>query len=359
MPIFPVISAEDLVQSGDKTRIDGSKSFASGASKETAVLIRPSADEAFYATDNGTLDWIYDHSGPDDPMPVTATVRATSTVTVDDSNDKIEFRLSANPNTILVATIAHGDYSSYLALFTAIADALSAATATPYPSLDWEVLVDVDVVQIHLSGMDVDSGDTLTLLVTGGDLPGASMLPLLGFEADLATTIAPLATEVMPEGTVVPGALFKDLSKVLNIVTAVTDNLFSDDDRLRKHEWDILKFVPDGRASFLDVHRRAQQLIMAWMDTQGFLNDFEEPFRVQDIKNPEDFREWATMMVLRLIFEGLHNAKDDVFQQKAEHYQALEDFFRNRANVRIDLNKDGTVDVTERLDTRSCVVVRR
>ena len=52
-------------------------------------------------------------------------------------------------------------------------------------------------------------------------------------------------------------------------------------------------------------------------------------------------------MALRLIFEGVQNATDDIFGEKAEKYQGLEEFYRNRLVLRLDLNKDGQTDVSE------------
>ncbi len=149
------------------------------------------------------------------------------------------------------------------------------------------------------------------------------------------------------------------IERDVQIVSATKDKLFSCDDDLRTHESDILKYVPDGRATFLDVHRRAQKLILDWLDTQGFCDFNGDKFTLDSITKPEEFSEWSTMMALRLIFEGVSNAVDDVFAQKAKRYQKQEDFYRNRAVVRLDLNSDGQTDVTEKLDIRSCVVVRR
>lgn len=150
------------------------------------------------------------------------------------------------------------------------------------------------------------------------------------------------------------------VTKTLHLVEEDTDNLFSSDDRLRKHEADIMKYLPDGRSTFKDVHRRAQQLILAWLDTQGFIDNLGAKLTLDDFTDTEEVQEWATMMALRLIFESVHNAEDDVFEKKAKKYEGLEQFYRNRATIRIDLNADGVADaITERLDTRSCRVVRR
>lgn len=719
MPIFPVLQTEELVQSGDKTRLDATQCFASGASELSTVSIRPSADDIFYnVSEDKYLDWVYDHSGgDDDPEEVVATVRACLRTVIDETNDKLDFTLSADPNTVITATVAHATYDDHVSLFAAVAAALNAATAEDYPDLIWSVEVDGGLTFITVDGLDVVSGDTVSFLPETGPNLLTSVLPLLGFEEDQSQTrllipnpgqvfsqsfasdvgfvynaalaefvgglvrqkdqrpangvagatytssknlnwitsgslvatdigapvlaggklqclgggnngvrydnanlgasgnvgamrirytpnysgtpaanmtifeFAPtsgnndrmvlfhsvsggtlrltaytsvgtvkhsavvfgvawvpvagteyelelnwdtvagvvrlfvngalqgampvssyargtdatrlyigagtvypttdasfndallfstvqhtgayvagytvpeavyLATnvnlpnfaytgvgtvlavesssvtesgtprytvgglywngaawvasngtyaqantsadiianlpsinvsgattipvkvlftdsnalssvdeisvtvtgqifdnEAVLEGDEEPADLHREVSKTIRIVTAETDNLFSTDANLVKHEWNILKFLPEGRASYKNVHREAQSLILAWLDTHGFVDDAGHKFTVEDIQNPEDLEKWATFMALRLIFESIHNAEDDVFETKSKKYHGLEEFYRNRANMRIDLNADGITDDFETLDTRSCRVVRR
>lgn len=146
---------------------------------------------------------------------------------------------------------------------------------------------------------------------------------------------------------------------VINVVTEDTDHLFSDDDMLRKHESNIMKYLADGRSSFKDVHRRSQTLILAWLDTQGFIDDIGDKITLDRLVNTSEVSEWSTMMTLRLIFEDIRNAVDDVFAAKVKKYEGLEAFYRNRAVLRIDLNDDGVAENTEGLDIRSCRVIRR
>lgn len=244
MPLFPVLDLESLVQENDKTRLDGSKSYASGTTPITKLEIQPSTDEVFYdvTETNGCLDWQFAY--PTDE-------------------------------------------------------------GTPAAGVDFLV----------------------TLRVTTGEGE---------------------ATET------------KEVTKPIKVITATTDMLFSTDDRLRKHETDIMRFVPEGRATFKDVHRRAQGLIMAWLDTEGYIDNYFDKLTIARLKDLEEVSEWATMMTLRLIFEGISNAPDDVYRLKARKYEGLEAFYRGRANLKVDVNKDGQLDViNERLDIRTARAVRR
>ena len=63
-------------------------------------------------------------------------------------------------------------------------------------------------------------------------------------------------------------------------------------------------------------------------------------------------------MTLRLIFEGLSNALDDIFHEKALRYMEMESKARNRAALRLDRDNDGETDVIK-TDLRSVGLYRR
>lgn len=149
------------------------------------------------------------------------------------------------------------------------------------------------------------------------------------------------------------------LSGTFTLLSATADNLFSSDDQLRKHEPDILKYLPDARSSYKDIHRRAQSLILAWLDTQGYIDTSGNKYTAASVLDITEVSDWSVMMTLRLIFEGVQNAVDDVFSVKAEKYLKLEEFYRNRAILRIDTNSDGILDQGEYVDVHSGFVVRR
>ena len=54
------------------------------------------------------------------------------------------------------------------------------------------------------------------------------------------------------------------------------------------------------------------------------------------------------MLVLSLIFEGISNATDDVFDKKAKKYSSKAIEARNKF-LTIDLNADGKLDLDESL----------
>jgi len=146
---------------------------------------------------------------------------------------------------------------------------------------------------------------------------------------------------------------------LINCYSADGDRLFCTDNDLVAHEPDIMKWVPDGRSSFKNVYRRAQKLIIAWLDEKGYVNVFGNKFNKNDVIDLEEVRQWATFMSLRLIFQGMSNAIDDVFDRKSKLYELDEQAARQRTILRIDTNKDGIANEVEGISISSGSLFRR
>lgn len=151
----------------------------------------------------------------------------------------------------------------------------------------------------------------------------------------------------------------QSFSKNIEVVTETTEKLFSFDSDLRMHEPDILKWIPDGKADFRFVHRRVQDRILGWLDEKRYWGTNGERLTVSEVLDIEEFRQWATYMALKLIFEGISNAVDDVFAQKAKKYETLEASARNRGTLRLDKNRDGELTQGERQDVWTHRLIRR
>ena len=143
------------------------------------------------------------------------------------------------------------------------------------------------------------------------------------------------------------------------MVTEADEKLFSKDSDIRHHEPDILKWIPEGKADFRFVHRRAQDRIINWLDEKRYWGTDGEKLTIDQIIDLEEFREWSTFMVLRLIFEGISNATDDIFAQKSQRYNTLEVSARNRGTLRLDRNRDGELTAGERQDVWTHRLIRR
>lgn len=149
------------------------------------------------------------------------------------------------------------------------------------------------------------------------------------------------------------------VTKTVEAVSETSDYLFSDDQTLATHEPDILKWVKAGRNTFKDIHRAVQTEIMDYIDEKGFVKTDGSKYEKEDLIDREEVRQWSKFMALRIIFEGIQNAENDVFQKKAEYYCEKEIAHRNRAILRIDVDGDGAVDEQEGLSISSGSLYRR
>ena len=148
------------------------------------------------------------------------------------------------------------------------------------------------------------------------------------------------------------------LSKTLNVLSLADDRLFSSDSELLPYEPDILNYVRAGRNSYLDVHRAAQDRIIKWLDEHRIWDVEGNRLDKNDIIDLEEVNDWSKFMTLKFIFEGLSNATDDIFHEKALRYKQMEIEARNRAAFRLDRDNDGTEEEYKQ-DNRSSFMVRR
>lgn len=148
-------------------------------------------------------------------------------------------------------------------------------------------------------------------------------------------------------------------TKTISIVTASDDKLFSSDQNLVELEPDILKYVPRGRSSFLNVHRASQKKIMDWLNESGVVDTSGAKLTKDDVVDVDEVRAWSRDLTLSLIFKGLQNAVDDVFADKAKYYESQAGNRQNRAKLRLDLNNDGSLSLADSVNMNSRELIRQ
>jgi len=126
----------------------------------------------------------------------------------------------------------------------------------------------------------------------------------------------------------------------IELKTAEEDCLFSNDQDLVEHEHDILEWLPDGRSSFIYIHRRAKERIFKWLEERGFKDCNGEAFTKEDVFDREEFREWSRFLALRLIFGFISNSNGDIYEEKYKDYCRREAESRTRM-YSLDMNGDG------------------
>lgn len=145
----------------------------------------------------------------------------------------------------------------------------------------------------------------------------------------------------------------------LEVLSVADDNLFSTDQDIVALEHDIMKWVPAGRASFKNMHRKAQRLILAWLDENGHTDTSGNRLTKEAIVDKEEVRNWSAALTLQLIYQTMSNAIDDVFMQKSKTYESLAITHRKRLILRLDLTGDGEIDTSEGIRVKSVSLVRR
>lgn len=135
----------------------------------------------------------------------------------------------------------------------------------------------------------------------------------------------------------------------IKVYSELGDHLFSSDQDLIDEESDIMKWVPKGKNTFKNVHRRAQEKILEYLDRHGFTDIFENKYTKWAIKDFSEVNEWSRYMTLRMIFEDISNAPADVFKAKRTVYESEEIQARQRAILRLDTDNDGEADPWEGL----------
>lgn len=156
---------------------------------------------------------------------------------------------------------------------------------------------------------------------------------------------------------------FVDLSVVtkdlaISCIDEATDGLYSNDDDLKIHENDIKEFLKQGKTSFKNFHRRAQTLILDELDRKGFRLQDGSKITKAEILDKSEVKEWSTYLTLKLIFESISNAKDDIFRIKSEAYRICEKNTKDKAFLIFDWNKDSAITEIDKSFIGSMEMVR-
>jgi hypothetical protein len=145
----------------------------------------------------------------------------------------------------------------------------------------------------------------------------------------------------------------------LTVVTSATDALFSDDSDLLPLEPSLHELLPEGRSTYLNVHREAQTKIMDAIYRAGIRDEDDDRLTKAAVIDVLEVQEWSKYLTLQLIFEGLSNAVGDVFQLKAEKYRQLVATAANAATIVLDLDGDGDAETPDERVSMTEIKVRR
>lgn len=152
--------------------------------------------------------------------------------------------------------------------------------------------------------------------------------------------------------TTASGATYSKSSEI-EVITEENDCLLSGDSDLVCLEPEIRCYIPNGRCSFLDVHRCARDMILDYLADQRIFksegcDEYGNPkfskIEAQDINDKAHFNKWSTYLTLMMIYDGIWNQVDDVFYVKARRYEGLMESARNKGALHFDTDGDGVAD---------------
>lgn len=327
--IIAISHHEKEVQVKDLTRIDASKSVLvkGSANPINSVKIKAGADaseiEVFNAdSKKWFLDWAF----------------AEYAFDVDTTNSKLVFEVGGTKYTTNVPPATY----TLANLLTAIKNQIE-ATASP---------IAVSFTVDDRNRVKFVPSLPLKFLPNS---TSADILPHIGFTKEDTLQGAPIEYGLRKITVTVASTSESATSETyMKVYTEEGDALFAEDADLVGFEGDIMKWLPQGRGSYKDVHRKAQRLILDWSDRQGYRDDNGEKLTKFAFVDNTDVRMWSTYLALKLFFLNANNDVDDVFKKKASYYEKLEVEARNRAVLNLDLDapeeSDGKPDISNQTD---------
>jgi len=146
----------------------------------------------------------------------------------------------------------------------------------------------------------------------------------------------------------------------LKIVSVQDDNLYSTDEQVFKIETELKKYIPQGRNSYINLHREAQQRILVYLDRKRIWNDNGDPYTKDQLNIGGELSQWSLYETILMIYTDLFISVGDKFADKMNQYKELRNYERDRGAIRIDKNNSGTIDTSSEIqELKSFRLIRR
>ena len=237
-----------------------------------------------------------------------------------------------------------------------------------FPSLSLETVLQVeDKTRLNASRSFVTNGETVTDVLIQPEI-GENFISVYNTDQEkwyldwayVASGIKQVVIRVETDLT----PLGRSRTYDVNVLTDDEDSLFSSDADLIPWETDILNYLPRGKNSYLYAHRKAQDLIISYLDEQRYWKKDgsritkEDIAAITDDEVREQFKQWSTYQTLLIIFESIQVSDADIFEDKRSKYEALRNASRQRSALRLDLDGDAKIDNVA-YDIRTLRMIRR
>lgn len=134
-------------------------------------------------------------------------------------------------------------------------------------------------------------------------------------------------------------------AKTITVLSEEEDNLFSSDEDLVTHEEAIFELLREGKNSFKNIHRLAQQDILLYLQERYP----DEDITKSSLVDITQVRSWSKFLTLYYIFQSNVNTTDDIHQTKAQLYKGLAEDALDSSVIALDLDGDGEEDTQENM----------
>jgi len=332
--LIPVLHLEDSVQVLDLTRFRADKSVAvkGTVGAINSVKIKPAADLAFIEVFNTEpSEWFLDY------------VYTSQAFDVWSDNNALNFEVDGVKYRALVASGTYTLNTLLTAIKTSIETLVSSFTVT----------LSVD----SFNRITITPSKSLRLLLNRELACLFSQLNFVDSESLKSLPVEYGLRKVTLE--VATASESATIDKSIKVLTVESDKLFSSDADLVTREPDIMKWLPEGRASYLDQHRKTQVEVIDWLFRKGYYDDNGNKLTKWSIVHTDELRQWAIYKTLAGLMFSFSNQVDDVFMKKYEKYSGMAQAAKDIYSLTLDKNNDGEADVVQDKGTAEGTLIRR
>lgn len=144
------------------------------------------------------------------------------------------------------------------------------------------------------------------------------------------------------------------------VVSESEDNLYSNDAQIFKIENELKKYIPNGRNSYINLHREAQSRILTYLDRKRIWNDDGTPYTKTQLNLDGQLQKWSLYETILMIYTDLFISVGDKFAEKINEYKALRNYERDRGSIRIDKDNSGEIDTASEIqELKSFRMIKR
>lgn len=139
-------------------------------------------------------------------------------------------------------------------------------------------------------------------------------------------------------------AISEVLDYTVESITAELDNLYSKDSQIYALENELKRYLPEGRNSWIYLHRTAQGKILDYLYRNAILNPDNSAITKDQLLAESQLSLWSMYETMLLIYQDIKTSNSIAFNEKIVDYSEARAEARQRYLIEYDSNKDGIID---------------